>query len=108
MLVPNEALGALKLEAFLRVGGGNAGVIAVCLWAMGGRWGSMRTLLWAATHSTLPSAATHFSRPQCISLGSLHCSSTWSGLRRVRARHHVCTLVALGGPELRVRDARSM
>ena len=46
------------------------------LWAMGGRWGSRRTLLWAATHSTLPSAATHFSRPHCISLGSLHCFST--------------------------------
>ena len=61
-------------------------------------------MLWAATHSTLPSEATHlvrvrsgsglglglgmqrlatlpseathFSRPHCMSLGSLHCSST--------------------------------
>ena len=47
MLVPNEALGALELEAFLRVGGERAatralGTGAVWLWAMGGRWGSAR------------------------------------------------------------------
>ena len=49
-------------------------------------------MLWAATHSTLPSEATHFSRPHCMSFGSLHCSSTWLrvGVRvGVRARVRV-------------------
>ena len=55
---------------------GALGTGAVWLWAQGERRGSKRALLWAATHSTLPSEATHFSRPHCISLGSLHCSST--------------------------------
>ena len=53
--------------------------------------GSRRALLWAATHSTVPSAATHFSRPHCISLGSLHWFSTCVRLKeevsvRVRLR----------------------
>ena len=44
-------------------------------------------MLWDATHSTLPSEATTFSRPHCISFGSWHCSSTCVRVRvRVRAR----------------------
>ena len=81
MLVPDEALGALKLEAILTEGEAatQSQGLNPCGFghrARGGAVGLCRALLWAATHSTLPSEATHFSRPHCMSLGSLHCSST--------------------------------
>jgi hypothetical protein len=84
VLVPDEALGALELKAFLRrerAAAQRSGTGAEWLWGTGHEIG--RALLWAATHSTLPSEATHFSRPHCISLGSWHCSSTCV---RVRVR----------------------
>ena len=81
MLVPDEALGALKLEAILTEGEAatQSQGLNPCGFghrARGGAVGLWRALLWAATHSTLPSEATHFSRPHCISLESLHCPST--------------------------------
>ena len=74
VLVPDEALGALTHESVLRKGRS---------WGFSERKGigkrerdTRRTLLWADTHSTLPSTATHFSRPHCIRFGSSHWTST--------------------------------
>ena len=88
VLVPDKALGALELKAFLRGGGGRRRRVTQGLEPCDcGAPGTRHALLWAATHSTLPSEATHFSRPHCISLGSWHCSSTCVRVRvKVRVK----------------------
>ena len=54
MLVPDEAVGALELEAFLSGKTGNAEVRGLSRVAVGTghEMGLERALLWAATHST--------------------------------------------------------
>ena len=76
MLVPDEALGALTHESILRKRRTIGIQRAKRDERERERERARRTLLWADTHSTLPSTATHFSRPHCIRFGSSHWTST--------------------------------
>ena len=75
VLVPDEALGALTHESVLR-NGRTIGTQRAKREERERERETRRTLLWADTHSTLPSTATHFSRPHCIRFGSSHWTST--------------------------------